>query len=89
MVSSGLFRHQKSNMPTRDGGFKCCQPFDLRHNVVSGKYVLGAGDAKIVTPSPPHFLTGRFFWIPSTETEGLPTQSHGRNLSIQEKGRMN
>ena len=34
----------KAYMPTRDGGFKCCEPFDLSHNVISGKFALGAGE---------------------------------------------
>ena len=75
----------KANMPTRDGGSKCCEPFYLSHNVVRGKYTLSAGDAKIVTPSSPCFLIGKFSWIPLTETADPSTKSNGRYLDIQEK----
>ena len=75
----------KANMPTRDGDFKCCEPFDLSHNVVSGNHVIGPRAVKIVIPSPPHFLIGKFFWIPLTETEDRSTKSNGRYLGIQGK----
>jgi hypothetical protein len=46
----------KANMPTRDGGFKCCEPFDLSHNVVSGNYAIGAKGCKDCHTKPSPFF---------------------------------
>ena len=54
----------KANMPTRDGGFKCCEPFDLSHNVVSGKYALGAGGCKDCHTKPSPFFNRKVLLDP-------------------------
>jgi len=54
----------KANMPTRDGGFKCCEPFDLSHNVVSGKYALGAGGCKDCHTMPSPFFNRKVLLDP-------------------------
>ena len=52
LVKGGMIYYLENNqlnkaiMPTKDGGFKCCEPFDLSHNVVSGKHALGATGCK-------------------------------------------
>ena len=33
---------RKEPMPKHEGGFTCCEPFDLSHNIVGGNLALGA-----------------------------------------------
>jgi len=54
----------KANMPTRDGGFKCCEPFDLSHNVVSGKYAIGAKGCKDCHTKPSPFFNRKVLLDP-------------------------
>jgi hypothetical protein len=54
----------KANMPTRDGGFKCCEPFDLSHNVVSGKDALGSKGCKDCHTSPSPFFNRKVLLDP-------------------------
>jgi len=54
----------KANMPTRDGGFKCCEPFHLSHNVVSGKFALGAGGCKDCHTKPSPFFNRKVLLDP-------------------------
>jgi len=54
----------KANMPTRDGGFKCCEPFDLSHNVVSGKDALGSKGCKDCHTRPSPFFNRKVLLDP-------------------------
>ena len=54
----------KANMPTRDGGFKCCEPFDLSHNVVSGNHVIGAKGCKDCHTKPSPFFNRKVLLDP-------------------------
>jgi hypothetical protein len=60
----------KATMPTRDGGFKCCEPFDLSHNVVSGKYALGAGGCKDCHTKPSPFFDRKVLLDPFNRDGG-------------------
>ncbi len=44
----------RAPMPTHEGGFQCCEPFDLSHNILGGKSALGSKGCKDchVKPSP-------------------------------------
>jgi len=51
-------------MPTHDGGFKCCEPFDLSHNVVKGKQALGAGGCQECHRKPSPFFNRKILIDP-------------------------
>jgi hypothetical protein len=44
--------------------YECCEPFDLSHNVVSGKYALGAGRCKDCHTMPSPFFNRKVLLDP-------------------------
>ncbi|MGD9412892.1 MAG: hypothetical protein PVJ54_13595, partial [Desulfobacterales bacterium] len=42
--------------PSKDGGFKCCEPFILSHNVASGKDALGSEGCQACPTRPSPFF---------------------------------
>jgi hypothetical protein len=66
LVKGGMIYYMENNqlnkapMPSKDGGFKCCEPFILSHNVASGKDALGSEGCQACPTRPSPFLIGRF-----------------------------
>ena len=54
----------KANLPKENGGFTCCEPFDLSHNVVSGKPVLGTTGCTDCHTSPSSFFNRKILADP-------------------------
>jgi len=51
-------------MPEHEGGFTCCEPFALSHNIVSGKHALGASGCKECHTRPSPFFNHKILKDP-------------------------
>jgi hypothetical protein len=61
----------KGPMPCHEGGFTCCEPFDLSHNIVSGKQALGATGCAECHSRPSLFFNRKILKDPFDE-DGKP-----------------
>ncbi len=77
----------KGLMPTRDGGFKCCEPFDLSHNVVNGKKALGAGGCRDCHWKPSPFFNRKILIDPFNR-DGRPVFKEAWEILGYSKKRM-
>ena len=74
LVKGGSIYYMENNqlhrrlMPTHEGGFTCCEPFDLSHNIVSGKDALGAGGCKACHTRPSPFFNRKVLKDPFGES---------------------
>lgn len=54
----------KAPLPTAEGGFRCCEPFDLSHNVVGGSNALGSNGCSDCHAEPSPFLNRKILVDP-------------------------
>ena len=77
----------KALMPTRDGGFKCCEPFDLSHNVVGGEFALGSKGCKDCHWKPSPFFNRKILIDPFNR-DGRPVYKEAWEILGYSKKRM-
>ena len=77
----------KALMPTHDGGFKCCEPFDLSHNVLGGKHALGAKGCKECHWKPSPFFNRKIL-IDPFDRDGRPVYKEAWEILGYSKKRM-
>ena len=93
LVKGGMIYYMEHNqlnktiMPTKDGGFKCCEPFDLSHNVVNGKFALGAGGCKECHWKPSTFFNRKILIDPFNR-DGRPVYKEAWEILGYSKKRM-
>jgi hypothetical protein len=93
LVKGGMIYYLKFDelhhapMPKHDGGFTCCEPFDLSHNVVGGEAALGSRgcDDCHVKPSP---FFNRKVLIDPYDSEGKPVYKEAWEIIGYSKERM-
>jgi len=77
----------RAPMPVRDGGFRCCEPFDLSHNVVSGKFALGSGGCEDCHSKPSPFFNRKILIAPF-DSQGKPIYKEAWEILGYSKERM-
>ena len=77
----------KEKMPTSDGGFKCCEPFDLSHDVVSGEHALGSTGCTDCHIKPSPFFNRKVL-IDPFNNDGRPVYKEAWELLGYSKERM-
>lgn len=77
----------KAVMPTRDGGFKCCEPFDLSHNVASGEHTLGANGCRDCHWKPSPFFNRKILIDPFNR-DGRPVYREAWEILGYTKNRL-
>jgi hypothetical protein len=93
LVKGGMIYYLENNqlnkaiMPTRDGGFKCCEPFDLSHNVVSGRAALGSKGCNDCHTRPSPFFNRKVLLDPF-DTDGRPVYKEQWEIFGYSKNRM-
>ena len=66
-------------MPEHEGGFTCCEPFTLSHNIVNGKHALGASGCKECHTRPSPFFNRKILKDPVGE-DGKPVYQEAWQL---------
>jgi hypothetical protein len=93
LVKGGMIYYLENNqlnkamMPTKDGGFKCCEAFDLSHNVVSGKLALGATGCKECHQKPSPFFNRKILIDPFNR-DGRPVYKEAWEILGYSKKKM-
>lgn len=85
LVKGGRVYYMEENqlkneiMPVHEGGFVCCEPFDLSHNIVSGHKALGAGGCADCHIQPSPFFNRKILKDPFDEN-GRPVYQEAWKL---------
>lgn len=85
LVKGGRIHYMKNDqlytetMPVHEGGFVCCEPFDLSHNIVTGEKALGAGGCGDCHIQPSPFFNRKVLKDPFDET-GRPVYQEAWEL---------
>ena len=69
----------RSPMPEHEGGFTCCEPFDLSHNIVAGDLALGAKGCQECHATPSPFFNRKVLQDPFGE-DGKPIYAEAWEL---------
>ena len=77
----------KAIMPTQEGGFKCCEPFDLSHNIVDGKHALGSGGCQDCHRKPSPFFNRKIL-IDPFDRDGRPVYKEAWEILGYTKNRL-
>jgi len=74
-------------MPIREGGFRCCEPFDLSHNVLSEEFALGSKGCEDCHIKPSPFFNRKIL-IDPFDSQGRPVYKESWELLGYSKERM-
>jgi len=93
LVKGGMIYYLENNqlhketMPCHEGGFTCCEPFALSHNIVTGEFALGAAGCVECHSSPSPFFNRKVLKDPFGEN-GKPIYQEAWQLIGYSKEQM-
>jgi hypothetical protein len=82
-----LDKLHKAPLPTAEGGFQCCEPFDLSHNVVGGAKALGSNGCSDCHAEPSPFLN-REILVDPFDHKGKPVYREAWEIIGYSRDRM-